>query len=160
MSVRSLGYDNDDLDDIIRYFMKTILNLQKTGIEKLPLENDFQEPLKSFLACAMQLLIDGQLPEISRIILDSEYDLILNHGKLDIETIVNLKMIQELSWHIHFDDNYYDYILSTGNLWGNAALEYATLTFYPNLPAEIKEKHNIAELIKYVPKERFRLDDY
>ena len=46
------------------------------------------------------------------------------------------------------------------NLWGNEVFEYASLTFYPNLPEEIKEKYQIHDLIKYIPKEVFRLEDY
>ena len=48
MSVRSLGYDSDNLDQIICYFMKTILHLQASGIENLPLENNLAEPWKIF----------------------------------------------------------------------------------------------------------------
>ncbi len=43
---------------------------------------------------------------------------------------------------------------------GNEVFEYASRTFYPNLPEEIKEKYKIHDLIKYMPKEAFRLDDY
>ncbi len=39
MSVRSLGYDSEALDHIICYFMRTVLRLQKSGIENLPLKN-------------------------------------------------------------------------------------------------------------------------
>ena len=67
-------YSNEILDKIFRYFMRTVLHLQNSGIENLPLENDFEEPLKSFLDIAVDLIIDGQPPEISRLILDAEYD--------------------------------------------------------------------------------------
>ncbi len=77
VSIKS-RYSNEVLDRIFRYFMRMILHLQESGIEQLPLENDFEEPL----------------------------------------------------------------------------------TFYPNLPEEIKEKYQINDLIKYMPKEAFRLDDY
>ncbi len=58
------------------------------------------------------------------------------------------------------DVDYYGYLLSTENLWGNEVFEYASRTFYPNLPEEVKEKYRIHDLIKYIPKEAFKLDDY
>ena len=160
MSVRSSGYDNDTLDEVLCCFMRTILHLQETGIENLPVENSLSEPVKSYMDIAIELLIGGQPPETSQIILQSEYDVLLNRERQELETVMCLQMIKELSCHIHFDEDYYGYLLSTGNLWGNRALEYASLTFYPNLPAEIRKKYGIDDLIKYVPPEMFRLDDY
>ncbi len=60
----------------------------------------------------------------------------------------------------NYDEDYYGYLLSTENLWGNGVSEYASRTFYPNFPEEIKEKYQINDLIKYIPKEAFKLDDY
>lgn len=140
--------------------MKTILHIQNTGIENLPLKNDFKEPLKSFLDIAINLIIDGQPPEVFRLILDSEYDIILNHERINMETILCLQLIKEVSWHIHCDKDCYGYLLSTTNLWGNNASEYASKTFYPNLPKEIKERYHISDLIKYMPQDAFQLDDY
>ena len=153
-------YSNEVLDSIFRYFMRVVLHLQNSGIEKLPLENDFEEPLKSFIDVAVDLIIDGQLPEISDLILNAEYDAVLSGGRVSVKTAMNLLMIKELSWHIHYDEDYYGYLLSTENLWGNEVNEYASRTFYPNLPEEVKEKYQIHDLIKYMPKEAFRLDDY
>jgi len=153
-------YSNEVLDRIFRYFMRMILHLQESGIEKLPLENDFQEPLKSFIDVAVDLIIDGQPPEISDLILNAEYDAVLSDGRVSVKTAMGLRLIKELSWHIHFDKDYYEYLLSTVNLWGNEVFEYASRTFYPNLPEEVKEKYQIYALIKYMPKEAFRLDDY
>lgn len=59
-------YTNEILDSIFRYFMRMVLHLQNSGIEKLPLENDFEEPLKSFMNIAVDLIIDGQPPDIYR----------------------------------------------------------------------------------------------
>ena len=153
-------YSNEILDRIFRHFMRIILHLQSSGIEKLPLENDFEEPLKSFMDIAVDLIIDGQPPEITRLILDAEYDAVLSGGSVSAKTAVSLRLIKELSWHIHYDDDYYGYLLSMENLWGNEVFEYASRTFYPNLPEEIKERYQIHDLIKYIPKEAFRLDDY
>lgn len=89
-----------------------------------------------------------------------EYDAILNNGKVCREMILGLRLIRELSWHIHYDKDYYGYLLSTANLWGNEVFEYASRTFYPNLPNEVKEKYQIHDLIRYMPKDAFRLDDY
>ncbi len=153
-------YGNENLDRIFRYFMRIVLHLQNSGIEDLPLENDFEEPLKSFMDIAVDLIIDGQPPEIARLILDAEYDAVLSKATVSVKTAMSLRMIKELSWHIHYDDDYYGYLLSTENLWGNEVCKYASLTFYPNLPEEIKEKYQIHDLIKYIPKEAFRLEDY
>lgn len=160
MSIRSLAYDNDKLDVIICCFMRTILHIQKTGIANLPLENDLEEPFKGFMETAVKLLTEGTPPEISRIILESEYDITLMQKSVTIDTVVGLQLIKEIAWHIHFDEDYYGYLLSTENLWGNRALTYASLTFYPNLPAAVKEKYGIYDLIKYVPQDRLQLDDY
>lgn len=153
-------YSNGILDRTFRYFMRMILHLQKNGIEKLPLENDFEEPLKSFMDVAVDLVIDGQPAEIADLILNAEYDAILNNGPIGTGTVVSLRLIKELSWHIHYDEDYYGYLLSTVNLWGNEVSEYASRTFYPNLPEEIQEKYQIHDLIKYMPEDSFRLDDY
>ena len=158
-SVRSI-YSNEVLNRIFRYFMRTVLHLQDSGIEKLPLENDFEEPLKSFMDIAVDLIIDGQPPEIASLILDAEYDAVLSGVAVSVKTAMSLRLIKELSWHIHYDQDYYGYLLSTVNLWGNEVFEYASRTFYPNLPEEIKERYQIHDLIKHIPKELFRLEDY
>lgn len=159
MSIKS-RYNNGVLDRIFRYFMRMVLHLQNSGIEKLPLENDFEEPLKSFIDIAVELIIDGQPLEIASLILDAEYDAILSGTSVSVKTAISMRLIKELSWHIHYDEDYYGYLLSTENLWGNEVSEYASRTFYPNIPEEIKERYQIHELIKYMPKEAFRLDDY
>ena len=111
-------YSNEILDRIFRYFMRMVLHLQNSGIEKLPLEYDFGEPVKSFLDIAVALIIDGQPPEIASLILDAEYDAILSGTAVSAKTALNLRLIKELSWHIHYDEDYYGYLLSTENLWG------------------------------------------
>ncbi len=158
-SIRS-KYSSQTLNQIIRYFMRTILHFQNTGIEHLPLKHAFEEPIRSYLDTAMELIIDGQPPQVSRLILDAEYDALLGGGQIGTETALCLRWIKEASWHMHYDQDCYEYLLSTDNLWGNDVLEYAARTFYPNLPQEIKEKYQILELIKYIPPEIFRLDDY
>lgn len=147
-------------DEVILYFMRTVLNLQYSGIRNLPLEHHFEEPLKSFLNLSLELITDGQPREISDLILDAEYDLILQKEALTVETALALHMIRELTCHIHYDEDYYGYILMTDNLWGNDVFEYAARTFYPNMPEEIKEKYHINDLIKYLPSELLRLGDY
>ncbi|MCM1126859.1 MAG: hypothetical protein NC429_10340 [Lachnospiraceae bacterium] len=136
------------------------MNLQKSGIEKLPLPNLFKEPLKSYLDLAMGLMIDGQPPETSELILSAEYDCIFQNEKIDVNTALCLRVIKDLSQHIHYDKDYYGYILSLENIWGNEVFEYASVTFYPNLPDNIKSKYGIDNLIKQIPQDRFRLDDY
>ena len=79
-------YSNEKLDEIICYFMKIILRLQNSGIEKLPIENQFEQPIKNYLQLAVELIIDGQPIEISDLILDTEYDVILASGNIDTNT--------------------------------------------------------------------------
>ena len=117
MSIKS-RYRHEILDRIFRYFMRIVLHLQNSGIEKLPLENDFEEPLKSFIDIAVDLIIDGQPPEIASLILDAEYDAILSGTSVSVKTAISMRLIKELSWHIHYDEDYYGYLLSTVNLWG------------------------------------------
>ena len=159
VSIKS-RYSNESLDKIFRYFMRIVLHLQESGIEKLPLENDFEEPLKSFMDVAVNLIIDGQPEEIADLILNAEYDAILSSGRISVKTAMELRLVKELSWHIHYDKDSYGYLLSTVNLWGNGVFEYASWTFYPNLPEEIKERYQIHDLIRSIPQEAFRLDDY
>ena len=153
-------YQSNVSDDIILYFMRTILHLQKSGIEDLPLEQSFPEPIKSFLNLAIELIIDGQPPKVSTLILDTEYDMILHKEQVTSEIVLGLRMIRELSWHLHYDEDCYEYIFMTDNLWGNRVSEYAARTFYPNLPDVIKDKYHIHDLIKYMPQEMFKLGDY
>ena len=153
-------YCNKILNEIIIYFMKTILHLQNSGIEQLPLKNCFAEPIKSYLELAIDLMIDGQPPETADLILTSEYDVILSHDDTPLETAMCLRIIKNLSCHIHYDEDCYGYLLSTVNLWGNEVSEYASRTFYPNLPEDIKDKYGISDLIKYSPQEFFLPEDY
>ena len=81
-------------------------------------------------------------------------------GNVGQISAASLRLIKGLSWNIHYDKDYYGYLLSTVNLWGNEVSKYASRTFYPNLPEEIKERYQIHDLIKYMPKEVFRLNDY
>lgn len=153
-------YKSEVLDRIFCYFMRTILHLQNSGIENLPLQNEFEEPFRSYMDVAIDLIMDGQPPEIANLIMDGEYAAILSGGRVSVEEAMGLRLIKELSWHIHYDKDYYGYLLSTENLWGNGVFEYAARTFYPNLPEEIKERYHIFELIKYMPQDAFRLDDF
>lgn len=163
MSVRSLGYDSDNLDRIICYFMRTILHLQASGVKDLPLENNLSEPWHTFLDTVMKIFLESPAPEIARLVLESEYVTALHHEQseqISTELIMGFQLIKEFAWHIHYDKDYYSYFLSTENLWGNDAIQFATLTFYPNLPNDIKEKYHISELIQYVPKTMFQLNNY
>lgn len=160
MSVRSLGYDNEEMDKIFCYFMRVVLHLQKSGVEDLPLENNLPAPYKSFLDTAMEIFLQSPRPELARLLLEAEHSAFLGNSKISHEAYLGLQVIKELAWHVHYDDDYYGYLLSTENIWGNSALEYATLTFYPNLPEQIKCKYQVHELIQNVPTEMFQLDNY
>lgn len=160
MSVRSLGYDSEQLDHIICYFMRMILQLQEFGIENLPLKNTLAEPYKTFLDTAIGVFLVSPNPELARLILEAEYDAMISCGQVSTETALGLQLIKAFTWHIHYDPDYYNYLLLTENIWGNMALEYAHLTFYPNLPEEIKRKYQIQDFIAIIPEKMFRLGDY
>lgn len=160
MSIRTLGYDNENLDQIVCYFMRTILHLQKSGIENLPVEHSIPAPYASFLDTAMELFFHCLSPELCHLLLDVEYDTFLSKGDFSKEEILGLRIIKELVGHIRYDEDYYGYLLSTEPLWGNQALEYAAFTFYPNLPENIKGKYHIYDFIEHTPESMFRLDDY
>ncbi len=74
--------------------MRTILNLQKNGIEKLSLKNPLEGPLKSYLDLAVEMLNDGQPKEISDLVLSVEYDSILQDKDLDVNSIMCLRAIK------------------------------------------------------------------
>ena len=160
MRVQNFGYDRGSFDAIFCYFMRTVLYLQDSKVESLPLANSLTYPCKTFLDTAMKVLLDSPLPDRLRLILEEEYYKVLERGKITVETAVELQLIKEMVWHIRYDKDYYHYLLSTENLWGNIAIEYASLTFYPNLPEEIKCEYHISELINHIPEDMFRLDDY
>ena len=160
LSVRILGYDSDNLDKIFCYFMRVILHLQKTGVADLPLENNLPSPYKPFLDTAMNIFLRAPLPELAHLILETEYDIFLRNKEITQEEVLGLQIIKELAWHIHYDDDYYGYLLSIEDIWGNAAMEYASLTFYPNLPEEVKCKYHVKELIEHIPSSMFQLDNY
>ena len=143
MGVRSIGYDSENLDTIICYFMKTIIELEQNGVLNLPLKNTLNEPYKTFLDTAMEIFMRSPSPELAYLILDAEYDCTLNNGHFSTETILGLKLIKEFTLHIHYDTDYYEYFLATENMWGLNAIEYAHLNFYPYLPQDIKVKYSI-----------------
>ena len=160
MSVRSLDYDNDDLDKIFCYFMRVILHLQKSGVEDLPLENNLPSPYKLFLDTAMKIFLSATTPELARLLLETEYDALLSPRETTQEVVLGLHIIKELTWHIRYDNDYYGYLFSTENIWGNSAIEYASLTFYPNLTEEVKHKYCVEELIERIQSNMFQLDNY
>ena len=145
MSVRSNGYDNDSLDRILRYFMQTIHSMECAGVAELPLESDLDEPYKSFLDIVMRIFLSAEPPELSRLMLDAEHDAFISGRQLTVEMAMGLRMVKELAWHIWYDVDRYGYLLSTQNLWGNLASEYAHTFFYPGLPEEIGKKYHVEE---------------
>lgn len=153
-------YSEKTLDEILIYFMKTILHLQESGIEKLPLENKFQEPIRGYITLSVDLIMEGELEAVTELIMRTEYDHILKKYDCDAKIILCLNVIWALSSHIHYDTDYYCYILSLENIWGNKAFEYASKTFYFNIPEEYREKYRINELIKFIPVETMKPNDY
>lgn len=151
-------YGNPELDQIFCYFMRTALRIQKSGVEELPIAFDAEEPVKRYMRLAMELLIDGQCPEISNLILQSEYDDILKSFDLSLSQIMQLQLIKDISQHIHYDKDCFAYLLSTSGLWQDKANEYATKTFYGNLPSE--KYYQEKEILKYIPEEMLELDNF
>lgn len=160
MSVRSHGYDNENLDKVFCYFMRVILHLQKSGVEDLPLENNLPSPYKSFLDTAMEIFLSATTPELARLILEAEYDVLLSRKEATLEVVLGLQSIKELTWHIRYDNDYYGYLFSTENIWGNSAIEYSSLTFYPNLTEEVQHKYYNRKLMERIPFHMFQPDNY
>ena len=161
MSIRSMGRDNPELDEIVCYFMRTILNRQKSGIINLPLDNPLtQEPARSFLDQCMDIYCQACVPELAALLLDVEYDAVLSQGPLTARQVLSLRVIKELTWHIYYDEDPYTYLDTTGSLWGQKAMEYSWRTYYPNLPPEaIKKLHWENELAAF-PEELRQPDNY
>lgn len=162
MSIRSSGRDNPDLDQIICYFMRTILRREEGGVVDLPLENTVaKEPYRLFLDKCMDIFLQANPPELARLLLDAEYDALLSQGPLTAEQTLNLRAIKELCWHIYYDEDPCTYLDRTGNLWGRQANQYAWRTYYPNLPEEVRKSLHVDEdALAMIPREMLRLDDY
>lgn len=157
--VRNL-YASEMMDHIFIYFMRTYLHVTESGIEKLPLEQDFAEPVHSYLKLAIDLIIEGELPETSELILKSEYDSILKHYECSTELLLCLNVIWKTSWHLHYDADPCAYLFDLMNLWGNSVFAYASATFYPKLSKEMQLKHHLTELVERMPPHLLRLYDY
>lgn len=154
-------YGGETLDRIFRYFMRTILRMEERGILELPAENDITgEPLHAYLDLAVRMITDAQPEEVSRPILESQYDFILSHSQLSPEIALQMWLIRELSLHIHYDKDPSEFLLFTGNLWGDLANEFACRTFYPNFPNHWQEKHGVREVVEHIPESFLRLEDY
>lgn len=153
-------YASEMLDDIFIYFMRTALHFSESGIEKLPLEQDFEEPVHSFLNLAIRLMTEGEPPETAEVILKSEYDFILSHQDCSMKLLLCLNMIRKVSCHMHYDEDPYSCLMDLGNLWGRRVTEYAAVTFYPNLSLEMQEKYQLTEWVRKMPAHMLRPDDY
>lgn len=138
MSMRN-QYGSELLDDIFIYFMRTALRLQKSGVEHLPVTFDGPEPVRQYLALAMDLLTGGEPPAVTGLILQTQYDRMLASPTQDMRLIPALRLIKELSEHIHFDACPFTYLLETANLWQEKANEFACRTFYVNLPPQLQK---------------------
>lgn len=152
-----------ELDLIFIYFMRTALHLYKSGIERLPLENPLdREPLRSFLDSAVDAVLDCLPPDLGRMVLESKREAILSQGPLTAEDALRLRFIQELALSLQGRDfdRFYDLFLSSQEWWGEPAMEYAALTFYPNLPPEVREKYSIENPMETMRPEALRPDDY
>lgn len=154
-------FGGEALDQIFRYFMRTVLRMEKKGPLALPVENDLQvEPVRSYLDLAVRMITDAQPQEVARPILESQYDFILGHSQLSPEIALQMWLVRELSLHIHYDRDPYEFLFHTGNLWGNLAEEFACRTFYPNMPAEWQKKYGVDQVLRNIPEGFLRLEDY
>ena len=160
MNVRT-QYGGGNLDRIFRYFMRTILRMEKSSLLALPVKNDLEgEPLRSYLDLAMRLFTDAQPEAVCRPILESQYNFILANSKLDADMALQMWLVMELSLHIHYDQDPCEFLFGTGNLWGNLAEEFATRTFYPNMGEEWQKKYGVDQVMKHVPERFLRPEDY
>lgn len=161
MSIRSLGRDNPELDEIVCYFMRTILNREKSGIINLPLDNPLtDEPARSFLDQCIDIYCQACVSELAALLLDTEYDAVLSRGPLTAQQILSLRVIKELTWHSYYDQDPYTYLNTTESLWGQKAMEYSWRTYYPNLPPEAIKKLHVEHELAAFPKEMLQLDNY
>lgn len=152
-----------ELDQIFIYFMRTALHLYKYGIEHLPLENPLErQPLRSFLDAAMETVLNCPPPELGRMVLESHREAIISQGPLAAEDALRLRFIQELALSLQSRDFdvFYDLFLHTQEWWGAPATEYAALTFYPNLPPDVRKKHHIENPIEEMRPDLLRPNDY
>lgn len=162
MSIRGSVRDNPDLDQIICYFMRTVLHIEKRGLLDLPLENPLAEPYKSFLDRCMEIFCECCPPELSLLLLDAEYDAVLSQGPLTAEQTLCLRTIKELCWHIYYDQEGgpYRYLDTLVGL-GRQSNVYAWRTYYPSLPEEVRNALHVDEdALARIPREMLRLDDY
>ena len=160
MSVRSMGRDSPELDEIVCYFMRTILHLQKNGLLDLPLEEHLNEPYHSFLGKCMDIFCRSLAPELSRLLLDAEHDALLSQGPLTAAPAPGLRPHHELCWHIYYDEDPYTYLDTTQELWGQKAMEYSWRTYYPNLPKETIKKLHLEDELAAFPEELRHPDNY
>lgn len=154
-------FGSETLDKILRYFMRTILRMEKSGMLALPVKNDLDvEPLRSYLDLCMRFVTDAQPEEVARPILESQYDFILSNSQLSPEIALQMWLIRELSLHVHYDADPYEFLFHTGNLWGDSASEFACRTFYPNMPVEWQQKYGVDEVLAHIPEGFLRPEDY
>lgn len=168
MNVRK-DYGSKELDKLFVYFMKTILRVQKRGWMQIPIDMSFGEPVDGFLKTAVGLMEDAYTPNLFAFVLQVERAHIAAHHTLTKEQITLLVMIETLSMHIRFDETPSEFMLGDiEGLWYNnvpypgeiSAGEYATKTFYPNLPEDVQKKHRLDELLRTVPPDFLRPDDF
>ena len=161
MSVRSIGRDSEVLDRIFCYFMRTALCIERSGVCELPLAHTLPAPYGAFTDAAMDIIAQAAPPELAQLLLDAAHDAVLQAGGLTDEELLGLRLIKALAWHSYYDaeDSRYDYLLALQNLWGDAAGEYAMRTFYPNLPAAVRTKYGIDQMLAHLPPDFFRPDD-
>ena len=154
-------FGSENIDRVLRYFMRTIIRMEKSGMLSLPPGNDIKdEPLRSYLELCMRFVTDAQPEEVARPILESQYNFILGNSKLSKETALEMWLARELSLHIHYDRDPYEFIFHTGNLWGNTAEEFACRTFYPNMPEKWREKYGVDAVLERIPEGMLRPEDY
>lgn len=154
-------FGSEELDKIFRYFMRTVLRMEKKGVTALPAKNDLpSEPLGSYLDLAVRMIMDAQPEETARLILESQYDFILSHSQLSADIAMKMWLIRELSLHIHYDRDPSEFLLGTGNLWGDLAGKFACQTFYPNMPVEWQISHGVRDIVEHLPLDFQQLNDY
>lgn len=162
MDLRS-QYGSEHLDRIFIFAMRAYLHATKYGlfaVGQLPVVIHGEEAVVAddFLALAVELILQGQPPDIIDVVLEAEYQGIVKQNALTKQQILELYLIKVIIPPVvqqHRLEMLNHYI----NLWKHDANQYANLTFFPNLSAQEREQMHVLE--KFLPpQDMWRLDDF
>lgn len=132
-------YGNDSVDELFCFFMKTVLRIKKKGVLGIHIDISINEIIDGYLAIAIPFLTNGIGPDLSDLLLQTEYDYLLLNKQVNKNDILLLNLIRRFIKQMQLGE------LEIGggivNIWNNKAFEYAQKTFYCNFPLDIQKKH-------------------